>query len=143
MYQEKYISVGNGHHVGVLFVIPLVFNLPGHKSEVYTLVPVIHDNVDMMMGVKYVYEIGVISTRDSYLHFLNRSTSFFPRMDILLNTREQGLLKINMPFIDDISGLVMIKLLDLKTSCNNMIKVKFLMLPKIHQNHLLLVSTWN
>ena len=33
---------------------------------------------------------------------------------------------MDMPFIDEMSGLAMIKLLDLKTGCTNMIKVKFI-----------------
>ena len=46
--------------------------------------------------------------------------------DILLKPREQRLIKINVPFIDEISELAMIKLLDLQTGCANTIKVKFI-----------------
>ena len=77
----------------------------------------------MVMVIKNVYEReGVISTRDSCLHFLNRSIPFFPRTDILLKPREQRFIKIDMPFIDEISELAMIKLLDLNTGCNKTIK---------------------
>ena len=35
------------------------------------------DNVDIVMGIKNMYEVeGVISTVDSCLHFLNRSIPF-------------------------------------------------------------------
>ena len=61
------------------------------------------------MGIKNVYEIGVISTRDLCLHFLNRLIPIFRRTDILLKPREQRFIKIDMPFIDEISGLAMIK----------------------------------
>ena len=77
--KTKVILVGNGQYVGVLFVIPVVINLEGHGFEVYTLVSEIHNNADMLMGIKNVYEI-VISTRNSCLYFLKRSISFFPKM---------------------------------------------------------------
>ena len=97
--KTKNILVGNGHYVGVLFVILVLINLQGRMFEVDTLVSEIHDNVEMVMGIKNVYEIGVISTRDSCLHFLNRSISFFPKTDLLLKPREQRFLKINVPFV--------------------------------------------
>ena len=39
----------------------------------------------MVMGIYNVYEIErIISTRDSCLHFLNRSIPFFPKVEVLL-----------------------------------------------------------
>ena len=69
----------------------------------------------------------LISTKDSCLHFLNRSIPFFPKTDVLLKHREQRLNKIDMSLIDKISGLAMIKLLDLKIGCTNTIKGKFIL----------------
>ena len=61
--RTKNILVGNGQYVGVLFVILVVIDLHGYRFEVYTSIAEIHDNVDMVMGIKNVYEIqGVIST---------------------------------------------------------------------------------
>ena len=78
------------------------------------------------MEIKTVYEIeGVISTGDSCLHFLNRSIPFFSKMEVLLKAEEQRFIKIDGHFIDEISGLAMIKLLDLETGCTKAIKVKF------------------
>ena len=103
--KTKNILVGNGQCVGVLFVIPVVINLQGHCFEVYTLVTEIHVNVDMVMGIKNVYDIErVISTRDSCLPFMNRSIPSFPKTNVLLKSREQRLIKIDVPFIDEISG---------------------------------------
>ena len=66
------------------------------------------------MGIKNVYEIeGLISTRESCFDFLNISTAFFPKTDIPLKPRELKFIKIGMPFIDEISGLAMIKLLNI------------------------------
>ena len=48
----KNILVGNGQYIGVLFVIPVVIDLHRHRLEVCTLVSEIHDNVDMVMGIK-------------------------------------------------------------------------------------------
>ena len=60
------------------------------------------------MGITIVYKIGVISSRDSYSHFPNRSIPMFPKVEILLKPREQRVLNIDVPFIDEISELIMI-----------------------------------
>ena len=52
MPKTKNISVGNVHYVGVFFVIPVVKNLQGYIFEVYTFVLEIHDNVDIVIGIK-------------------------------------------------------------------------------------------
>ena len=71
-----------------------------------------------------MYEIeGVISTWDSCLHLLNRSIPFIPKMGILLKPIEQRFIKVGIPFIDETSGLAMIKFPDVKTGCNYMIKI--------------------
>ena len=128
MCQRQNIVVGNDQYVGLLFVIPAVINLQGHRIEVYALVPEIHDNEEMVMGIKNAYEIeGIISTRDSCLHFFNRSITFLLETDVLLKPREQRFIKSGMPFIDDISRVAMIRLFDLKMECTNTIKVKFMM----------------
>ena len=60
---------------------------------VYTLVSKIHDNIDMVIENKRRYEIGgVISSRDSCLHFLNRLIPFFPKIRVLLRPKEQNYL---------------------------------------------------
>ena len=66
------IQVGNGQYVGVLFVIPVIIDIHGHRFQIYTLVSEIHDNVDLVMGIKNVFELeGVIDSRISYFSFLN------------------------------------------------------------------------
>ena len=54
--RTKNILVGNIQYIGVLFVIPVVIDLQAHRFEVYTLIPDIHDNVDMVIEIKNVYE---------------------------------------------------------------------------------------
>ena len=46
------IQVGNDQYVGVLFVIPVIVDVHGHKFEVFTLVSEIHVNVDLVLGIK-------------------------------------------------------------------------------------------
>ena len=45
----------------------------------YTLVSEIHENVDLVLGIKNVFELeGVINARDCCFKFLNRSLPIFP-----------------------------------------------------------------
>ena len=66
-------------------------------------------------------------------------------MKILLKPKEQRFIKIDVPFIEQISGIALIKLPDLKTGCTNIIKVKFVRntafidVTKIHHSHLYLI----
>ena len=97
------------------FVIPVVIKLHGHIFEGYTLVSGILDNVEIVVGIRNVYETdGVIFTKGSGLYFLNRSIPFFLKTKIVLKPREQRFIKIYVTFIDKISGLVMINYLILK-----------------------------
>ena len=73
------IQVGNVQYVSVLFVIPVIIDIHGHKVEIFTLVSEIHDNVDLVMGMKNIFELeGVIDSRDSCFSLLSRSIPFFP-----------------------------------------------------------------
>ena len=46
------IQVGNGQYVGVLFVILVIVDIHGCRSEVLTTVSEIHENVDLVLGIK-------------------------------------------------------------------------------------------
>ena len=57
------VQVGNGQYVAVLFVIPIIVDIYVHRFEVFTLVSEIYDNVDLVLGMKNVFELeGVIDT---------------------------------------------------------------------------------
>ena len=57
------IQVGNGQYVSVLFVIPVIIEIHGHRFEIFTLVSKIHDNVDLVMGMKNIFELeGMIDS---------------------------------------------------------------------------------
>ena len=44
--------MGSGQCVSILFVIPVIIDVHGHRFEIYTLVSVIHENVDLDLGIK-------------------------------------------------------------------------------------------
>ena len=57
------IQVGSRQYVSVLFVIPIIVHIHSHIFEVYTLVSEIHENVDLVLGIKNVFELkGVINS---------------------------------------------------------------------------------
>ena len=56
------IQVGNGQYVSVLFIIPIIIDVHGHRFEIYTLVSKIHENIDIVLGIQNVFELeGVIN----------------------------------------------------------------------------------
>ena len=56
------IQVGNGQCVSVLFITPVIIDVHRHRFEIYTLVSEIHKNVDLVLGIKNVFELeGVIN----------------------------------------------------------------------------------
>ena len=69
---------------------------------------------------------GVINSPDCYFKFLNRSLPIFPRECIILKPKEQKLIKVKAPFIDEISGLAIIKILDRNTYSTILSKLKFM-----------------
>ena len=61
--KTRRIQVGNGQFVSVLFIIPVIVDIHGYKFEIYTLVSEIHENVDLVLGIKNVFELeGVINS---------------------------------------------------------------------------------
>ena len=121
------IQVGNGQYVNVLFVIPVIIDIHGHRFEIFTLVSEIHDNVDLVMGMKNIFELeGVIDSREFYFSFLSRSIPFFPVMTVEIAPASQKMVMVDAPFIEELSGMAMIKILDMKEQTTNMIKLKFI-----------------
>ena len=120
------VQVGTGQCVAVLFVIPVIIDVCGHRFEVFTLVSEIHDNVDLVLGMKNVFELeGVIDTLDSSSKFLNRSIPFFLKEQVVLKPKERKFIKIEAPFVDEISGLTIVKMLDSKEQSTVVLKLKF------------------
>ena len=73
------------------------------------MVSEIHENVDLVLGIKNVFELqGVINSRNCCFKFLNRSVPIFPEKEVILKLNEQKLIKVKAPFIDEISGMAII-----------------------------------
>ena len=120
------IQVGNGQCVSVLFIIPVIIDIHGHTFEIYMLVSEIHENVDLVLGVKNVFKLeGVINLRDCCFKFLNRSEPIYLEKEIILKPNEQKLVKVKAPFINEISEMAIIIILDGGTNSTLLIKLKF------------------
>ena len=114
------IQVRNGQYVGVLFVIPVIIDIHGHRFEIYTLVSEIHENVDLVMGIKNVFEFkGVIDSCDSCFSFLNRSIPFFPK-------EKTEMVIVEAAFVEEFSGMAIIKVLHMNEHVTGMMKLKFI-----------------
>ena len=74
------IHVGNGQYVGVLFVIPVIITIQSHRFEICTLVSEIHENVDLVLGIKNLFELeGVIDSQNSCFSFLKQVNTLFSK----------------------------------------------------------------
>ena len=57
------IQVGNGQFISVLFVIPVIIEVQRHRFEIYTMFSEIHENVDLVLGFKNIFQLeGVINS---------------------------------------------------------------------------------
>ena len=120
------IQVGNGQYVSVLFIILVIVEIAGHRFEIYTLVSKIHDNVDLVLGIKNIFELeGVFNSGECCFHFLNRLLPLFPKEKVILKPGERKIVKVEAPFSDEISSLAIIKLLDKLMHSVMVLKVKF------------------
>ena len=121
------IQVGNGQYVSVLFVIPVIIDIHRHRFEIFTLVSEIHDNVDLVMQIKNIFELeGVIDSRESCFSFLSRSIPFFPVTTVEIAPASQKMIMVEAFFIEELSGMAMVKILNIKEQTTNMIKLKFI-----------------
>ena len=68
----------------------------------------------------------MINSRDCCFTFLNRSVPIFPEKDVILKPNEQKLIKVRAPFVDEISGMAIIKILDGGTHSTLLIKLNFM-----------------
>ena len=117
--------MGNGQYVSVLFVIPVIVDIHGHRFKIFTLVSKIHDNIDLVMGMKNIFELeGVIDLPDSCFSFLSRSIPFFPVLTVEIAPTSQKMVIIEAPFIEELSGMAMVKILDMKEQTTKHDKIK-------------------
>ena len=89
--------------------------IQNHRFEIFTLVSENHENVDLVIGIKNVSQLeGVIDSQDSCVNFLNRSIPFFPKEKVSVKPKEQRLIILDAPFVEEISGMAITKMLDTK-----------------------------
>ena len=126
-YNTQRIQVGNGQYVSILFIIPVIIDIHGHRFEIFTLVSKIHDNVDLVMGMKNIFKLeGVIDSQDSCFSFLSRSIPFFPVTVVQIGPKAQKMVVVKAPFIEELLGMAIVKILDMKEQATSMIKLKFI-----------------
>ena len=83
------IQVDNGQYVSMLFIIPVIVEIAGHRFEIYTLVSEIHYNIDLMLGIKNVFKLeGVIYSQECCFNFLKRSLLIFLKEKVILKPGE-------------------------------------------------------
>ena len=57
------IQVENGEFISVLFIIPIIVDIHGHRFEIYMLVLKIIENVDAVLGIRKTFELeGIINS---------------------------------------------------------------------------------
>ena len=109
-----------------MFVIPVILTIQSHRFEIFTLVSEIHEDVDLVIGIKNLFELeGLIDSWDSCVKFLNRLIPFFPKEEVTVKPREQKVLTLEAPFMEEISGMMITKMLDIKEQKALTMKLKF------------------
>ena len=54
-----------GKYVSVLFIISIVIDIHGNRFEIFTLVSEIHEEIDLVLGIKNIFELeGIINSRE-------------------------------------------------------------------------------
>ena len=64
--------------------------------------------------------------QDSSFKFLNRSIPFFSKEQMVVKPKEKKFVKIEAPFIDEISGHAIAKMIDNEGCCTVVLKLKFI-----------------
>ena len=98
--------VGNGQHIPVLFVIPVVVSVCGHLFKIYTIVAEIHEGINLVLGMKNMVETeGILSARDKTFKFISRSITIMTMDKLCVQPKLKEYLKSRTPFCEDISGI--------------------------------------
>ena len=122
--KAKVIQVGNGENVSILFIILMIITIQGYMCDIYVAVSEIHDNVDLVLGVKNFVELEEISIREMPFKFLNKAVPILPACIEMIKPKDRRYVKGEAPFLDEICGLGIIKLLALGTYNTLSMKVK-------------------
>ena len=94
-----------------LSVMLFVFKIGKHLFEIYTLVSEIQQSMDLIFGVKNMFEIEKeVSCRTTQFKFLNRSLPLFPLSTHRIKAGSEAYVKAKVPFIEKLSGHAKAKL---------------------------------
>ena len=105
------LTVGNGQMVKTLFVIPIVIKILFHKFEIYALVAEIQDKIDLVFGMKNMFEVeGELSCRHSEFRFLNRAAPLFPTETFSLKPGQKRFVKVRAKFLQHLTGDAIVKI---------------------------------
>ena len=81
----------------------------------------------MVLGIKNLFELeGVIDSRESSFRLLSRLIPIFPREQVIVKPGEKELIPIEAPFIEEISGMAVAKIIDQGQRTLMMLKLKFI-----------------
>ena len=81
--------------------------------------------MDIVLGIKNIFELeGVIDSHESCFRFLSRPIPIFPREQVVLKPGKKKLIPIEMPFVDEISGMAVVKIIDKGQRTPMMLKLK-------------------
>ena len=105
-----------------MFVIPVIIDICGHRFEIFILVSEIHENMDLVLGIKNVFELeDVIDLHNFCFSFLNRSIPFFSREKTEIPPKVQKIVIVEAIFVEELSGMAIVKVLDMNEHITNMI----------------------
>ena len=108
-------------------MILVIVEMCGHRLEVFTLVSEIFDKVDMVLGIKNIFELeGVIDSCESCFRYLSMSIPIFPREQVVVKPGKKKLIPIETPFVEEISGMAIVKIIDKGQRMAMMLKLKFI-----------------
>ena len=66
------IKIGNGAVIFVKFLFPVQIIIQGHLFEIYTIVAALHEDIDLVIGMKNMVELeGILNTKTSSFGFLS------------------------------------------------------------------------
>ena len=69
---------------------------------------------------------GVIDSCESCFRFLSRSIPIFPREQVVIKPEEKKFISIEMPFVEEISGMAVVKIIDKGQRMTMALKLKFI-----------------
>ena len=104
------IKIGNGAVIPVDFVFPVLIMIQWHLFEIYTIVAILHESIDIVIGMKNMVELeGILNTRTSSFDFLSHSVPIYLQNDLKVKPGGKAYIKIVVPFQRQINTRAIVK----------------------------------